>query len=195
MQPTVQDVILECRPEIGPDKLSFRYVVTNRSVADIYVLDLLPGYDTAAKKPIVNANEYFSCVRADGTGVFLRGIVPLPADHLVSVRIMPLGTKLPPGEKVAREFTPHWPLREYTPYVGPNRPPEDYNRGSIRSVMLAVDFIRSRVVGLQAEPAPHGPDLWKVRSPQIIIEAERLTASFNTAEMPMAVVKARYSRI
>src|SRR5687767_2920135 len=110
-----RDVALKCRVELSPETLTMHYTVTNRSEADIYALDAFPMVDQASRTGYADLNGVYICERQGGMVHLLKGIPPLPP-KTVTVRIIPLGTKLAPGAQIERKFGLELPLREKSVY-------------------------------------------------------------------------------
>jgi hypothetical protein len=195
METTIQnDVVLECRPQFEAERLTIGYSVSSRAAKDIYVLDVLPSYDTQAKKLIAVYEGYYLCSRAGGVALVLKGIPPLPVDRQVTVRMIPLGTKLISGAKIERTLELALPLKEHSPYYIPLKP-EEYDITEVSTVAFAVQFVRSTVQGFAAEPAPHGPDLFRVKSQDIVAHAETLRAQFSAPAVKLWRRKDWFTRI
>jgi len=159
MEKIAEDIVLICRPEFLPDKIRMHYTVSNRGSKDIYLLDVYPGGDPESRKVVADYNSVYACLKDSNVAYLLKGIPPLPEDRLVYVRIMPLGAKLAPGKTIGRVFELTLPLREQNRwYYAPLRP-EDYEAVKVKTLILAVQFLRSTIEGFNTEPAPHGPDL------------------------------------
>ena len=174
---TVQNKLFTVAPEFQKDRLKVHYTVSNQGSVDLYVLDVLPGYDTEAKKPVANYKDVYVGARPGCQALILRGIPPLPADRMVAVRLIPLGTKVPPGGQLERTVELELPLKETSPYYLPLKP-EEYQACDLTDITFAVQTIKSNVEGFTATEAMHGPGLYVVRSKNIVGQAESLEYSF-----------------
>jgi hypothetical protein len=156
-----RDVTLDCQPTREGDTLVFPYTVTNMSGGDIYVLDALPEVDPATGQARVNLNSAVIARGEDGFAHILRGIAPLPTDRNVSVRIIPLATKLPAGDALERRLTVGAPMHETGPYH-PELPVDRYRLRDIRGVILTVHYLAASVDGFGAVPVDYAPGLFRV---------------------------------
>lgn len=154
-------VTLSCQPAREGDVLVFPYTLTNNTGGDIYVLDALPEFDAATGEARVNLNTAVIARGEDGFAHILRGIAPLPRDRKVSMRIIPLATKLPQGGTLQRRFTVSEPLHETGPYH-PDLPIDKYRLRDIRGVILTVHYLAASVEGFGAAPVDFAPDLFRV---------------------------------
>ncbi len=195
MRNNAKDIVLTCRPEFLPDKLRMHYTVTNRGSKDIYLLDVYPTGDPESRKAVGDYSSVYVCLRDDNVAYLLKGIPPLPEDRMVLVRIMPLGAKLAPGKRIERMFEVTLPLKEQNRwYYAPLRP-EDYEAAEVKTMILAVQFLRSTVEGFDAEPAPHGPDLFKIRGENTVNQAEMMTCELAVKDLQMLRCKDQFSRL
>jgi hypothetical protein len=119
----------------------------------------------------------------------------LPADRMVLVRIMPLGTKLAPGQSIERVFEVPLPLMEQNHWCYASLSPEGYDSVKVKTLILAVQFLRSTVEKFNAEPAPHGPTLFKVRSKDTVGQAEKMTCEIAVQDLQMLKRKDFFSRL
>lgn len=174
---TVQNKLFTVAPEFEKDRLKLHYTVSNQGSVDLYVLDVLPGYDMDARKPVANYKDVYVSARTDCAALILRGIPPLPADRMVTVRLIPLGTKVPPGGQLERTVELELPLKETSPYYLPLKP-EEYQACDLTDITFAVQMVKSNVEGFTATEASHGPGLYVVRSKNIVGQAESLEFSF-----------------
>ena len=195
MEHITQDVVLACRQEFFPDKLRIHYTVTNHGSTDIYLLDVYPGGDLQSRKAAADYNAVYACLKDNNTAYLLKGIPPLPADRMVLVRIMPLGTKLAPGQSIERVFEVPLPLREQNHWYYASLSPEGYDSVKVKTLILAVQFLRSTVEGFNAEPAPHGPNLFKVRSKDTAGQAETMTCEIAVQDLQMLKRRDFFSRL
>jgi hypothetical protein len=154
-------VTLDCRPTREGDTLVFPYTITNMSGGDIYVLDALPEMDPATGQARVNLNSAVIARGEDGFTHILRGIAPLPPDRTVSVRIIPLATRLPAGSTLDRRLTIGLPMHETGPYH-PDLPIDKYRQRDIRGVVLTAHYLAASVEGFGAVPVDFAPGLFRV---------------------------------
>jgi hypothetical protein len=154
-------VTLECHASREDDTLVFPYKITNMSGGDIYVLDALPEMDPASGQPRVNLNSAVIARGADGFAHILRGIAPLPTDRTVSVRIIPLATKLPAGSTLDRRLTVGVPMHETGPYH-PDLPIDKYRQRDIHGVILVVHYLAASAEGFGSAPVDFAPGLFRV---------------------------------
>jgi hypothetical protein len=195
MEHIAQDIVLACRQEFFPDKLRMHYTVTNRGSRDIYLLDAYPGGDPQSRKAAADYNAVYACLKDNNTACLLKGIPPLPADRMVLVRIMPLGTKLAPGQSIERVFEVPLPLMEQNHWYYASLSPEGYDSVKVKTLILAVQFLRSTVEGFNAEPAPHGPNLFKVRSKNTAGHAETISCEIAVQALQVLKRKDFFSRL
>jgi len=195
MEKIEKDTVLACSQEFLPDKIQMHYTVTNRGSKDIYLLDVYPAGDPESRKAVGDYNSVYACLKDRNVAYLLKGIPPLPKDRLVYVRIMPLGTKLAPGQSITRVFEVPLPLREQNHlYYAPLRP-EDYEAVKVKMLILAVQFLRSTIEGFNAEPASHGLDLFRVRGKDTVSQAETMTCEIAVQDLQMLKRKDMFSRL
>lgn len=154
-------VELDCHPTRDGDVLVFPYTITNASGGDIYVLDALPELDPATGQARANLNSAVITRGEDEFAHILRGIAPLPPDSTVSVRIIPLATKLPAGGTLERHLTIDIPLHETGPYH-PDLPVSRYHQRDVRGVVLTVQYLAASAEGFGAAPVDYAPELFRV---------------------------------
>jgi hypothetical protein len=195
MEHIVQDVVLTCCHKFFSDKLQMHYTVTNHSSKDIYLVDVYPGDDPKSGKAAADYNAVYACLKNGNAVYLLRGIAPLPADRHVYVRIMPLGEKLAPGQSIERMFEVPLPLREQNRWYYAPLNPEGYDIVKVKTLILAVQFLRSTIEGFNAEPAPYGPDLYRVRGKDTVGQAETMTYKIAVQGLQMLKRKDFFSRI
>lgn len=194
METTAADVVLSCRLEIQPDKLKIAYSLMNRGPQEVYALNGFPARGMTARNPVPNPEGVYVCARPNNAALVLLGITPLPADKLVTVRIIPPGTRLAPGERVERIVELPVPLEERSLYYA-SLPPEQYDIVAVISLTFMVHFIRSTVPGFHAEPAPHGQGLFRVRSQDTVAQASALEQGFRMPSLKLKKRKDMFSRI
>ncbi len=195
MEDVAKETVLACRQEFLPDRLRMRYTVTNRGSKDIYLLDVYPAGDPKSGKAAADYHSVYACLKDSNRAYLLKGIPPLPADRTVLVRIIPLGTKLSPGQSIERVFEVTHPLMEQNHwYYAPLRP-EEYDAAKVKTLILAVQFLRSTIEGFNAEPAPHGPDLFRVGGKDTAGQAETLTCEIAVQDLQMLKRKDMFSRL
>ncbi len=114
---------------------------------------------------------------------------------MVLVRIMPLGAKLASGQRIERVFEVALPLREENRWYYAPLKPEGYDAAKVKTLILAVQFLRSTVDGFSAEPAPHGRDLFKVRGKDTVRQAETVTCEIAVQDLQIQRRKDTFSRL
>lgn len=154
-------VSLSCQPGREGETLVFPYTVINNSGGDIYVLDAIPELDPESGAPRVNLNTAVVARGEDGFAHILRGIAPLPKDRSVSMRVIPLGTKVAQGGTLERRFTINEPLHETGPYH-PDLPLSRYRLRDIKGVILTVHYLAASAEGFGAGPIDYAPDMFRV---------------------------------
>jgi hypothetical protein len=180
MSEGIRDVTLSSSAEALPDALRIRYTVHNQGRDDLYLLDRLP----AAPVDAPEAGAYV-CWRGRATVLVLRGIAPLPTDRDVKVRVVPLGTLVPPGTKAERLLQLALPLSEQGPY-DPPLPPGSGTPDSASHVFLRVQFLRGSADGFVAEPGPVD-GTFRVRARDTVGQAENL--EIELAVPPLKVLR------
>jgi hypothetical protein len=195
MEHIAKDIILACQHELFPNKLRIHYTVTNRGSTDIYLLDVYPGGDPKYRKVAANYNAVYACIKDSNEAYLLRGIAPLPSDRMVLVRIMPLGTKLAPGQSIERVFEVPLPLREQNHCYYAPLSSEGYDSVKVKTLILAVQFLRPTIAGFNAEPAPHGPNLFKVSGKDTAGQAETMSCEIAVQDLRMLKRKDFFSRL
>ena len=176
------DVMLECQPTRVGNKLSFPYTATNRSDADIYVMDAVPVVDPSTRQAVANRDSVVVYLMGDGRAHVLKGIPPLPTDRSVTVRIIPLAAKLPPGATLTRQLEIPLPLAEASPYF-PDLPLRQYELVDISGVQFSVEFLRSTAEGFSATPVDFAPDLYQVSARNTAGMTERVMCAFPTQRL------------
>jgi hypothetical protein len=179
---SVRDVTLECQPTRVGTKLSFPYTITNRSNADIYVMDAIPWVDPSTKAPKANSDSAVVYLLGDGRAHVLKGIAPLPTDRKVTVRIIPFAVKVPPGESLIRQLEIPLPLAETSPYF-PDLPLRQYELVDIPGVLFSVEFLRSTAEGFSADPVDFAPDFYRVSAKNTVGMTERISSSYPTQRL------------
>lgn len=188
------DIGFEAKATQGEEGITIAYEVTNTWDADIYVLDAYPAVSQPNNTPYADFAGFYLCYRDPATALVVKGIPPLPSMP-VSQRVMPLATRLPPKEKVAREFKLPLPLRERSDWYYQPLPPEAYSMSSVEKVAFHVQFIRSRVDGFRAEPSPYSADLFTVRSTNTVKQAETLRTEFSIGKTQLFMRKDLFPRL
>jgi len=178
----VSDVTLECQPTRVGNKLSFPYTITNRSDADIYVMDAVPWVDPVTKEPVANRDSIVVYLMSDGRAHLSKGIAPLPTDRRVTVRIIPFAAKLASGQTLSRQLEIPLPLAETSPYF-PDLPLRQYELVDIPGVLFSVEFLRSTAEGFTAMPVDFAPDVYRVSAKNTVGMTERLSTSFPTQRL------------
>ena len=179
---TARDVTLECQPTRVGTKLSFPYTITNRSEADIYVMDAVASVNPDTRQPAVNHDSVVVYLLGDGRAHVLKGIAPLPTDRSVTVRVIPFAAKLPPGQTLTRQLEIPLPLAETSPYF-PDLPLRQYEQVDISGVLFSVEFLRSTAEGFTAMPVDFAPDLFRVSAKNTVGMTERLSTAFPTQRL------------
>jgi hypothetical protein len=179
---SVRDVTLECQPTRVGTKLSFPYIVTNRSEADIYVMDAVASSDPSTRQPTVNRDSAVLYLMSDGRAHVLKGIAPLPTDRTVTLRVIPFAAKVPAGGTLSRQLEIPLPLAETSPYF-PDLPLRQYELVDIPGVVFSVEFLRSTAEGFSAMPVDFAPDLYRVSARNTAGMTERMSSSFPTQRL------------
>ncbi len=195
MENIAKDPVLTCHQEFLPDNLRMHYTVSNRGSKDIYLLEAYPAGAPGSKKAIADYNSVYACLKDSNVAYLLKGIPPLPEDRMVLVRIMPLGMKLAPGKSIERAFEVPLPLREQNRWYYPPLGSEGYEGVKVKALILAVQFLKSTIEGFNAEPAPHGPDLFRVRGKNTVGQAETVTCEIAVQDLQMLRRKDTFSRL
>jgi hypothetical protein len=181
-QSPVPDVLLECEPTRVGNKLSFPYTTTNRSAADIYVMDAVPVVDPSTKQAVASRDSVVVYLMGNGRAHVLKGIPPLPTDRSVMVRIIPLAARLSPGAILTRQLEIPLPLAETSPYF-PDLPLRQYELVDISGVQFSVEFLRSTAEGFSATPVDFAPDLYRVSARDTAGMTERVVCGFPTQRL------------
>ena len=174
--PRTQDVTLECEPTRVGTKLVFSYKVTNRGNADVYVMDAVAGVD-AARRAVAHRDSAVVYLTRNGHAHVLKGIAALPTDRSVTVRIIPLATRLPAGGVLARSLTIPLPLAETSPYF-PDLPLRQYDLVETQGLYFSVEFLRSTAQGFAATAVDFAPDLYRASAQDTAGMTERVTRAF-----------------
>jgi len=188
-----KDVTLTCRSELVSDRLRLHYSVSSRAAADLYVLDASPVAAAQGRDAVADSSSFFVCYREPSAGLILKGIAPLPVDRDIKARIIPLGTKVSPGNTLARSVDLSLPLLEQSPYYPPLEP-NAYEQVVVATVLLRVQFLRSTAEGFEAE-ASAWPDLFIVRSKNTVGHAESLDCELSVGDLRLLRRKGAFSRV
>jgi hypothetical protein len=194
MNQTGKNVALNCRFEFSPEKLTVHYTVTNQSGADIYLLDAFPAVDQTSRTGYADLKGVYICEGQGGAAHLLKGIPPLPAGKTVTVRVMPLGTKLAPGARLERKFDLKLPLEEQSPYYGQLKP-EDHSVSEINKVRLTVQYIPATAEDFQADPAHYAPAFFIVRTKHTVGDAMNLDCETGVKDLTLLKRKDGFTRI
>jgi hypothetical protein len=170
----VKDVALTCQIDRSEDKFSLKYTVKNNGKNEIYVLDSYPAYDSDTEKRFAESKSFYLSLREPNTAYLLRGIPPLPEDKLVTVRIMPLGTKLLPQQNIERTLEISLPLTEQNKWYYTPLEAGQYQKTTVNLLFLEVEILRSTVEGFKTEPVPFAPELFNVRGSNTGGQAEKI---------------------
>jgi len=179
-------VTLDCHPTREGDTLVFPYTLTNTSGGDVYVLDALAEMDPATGQARVNLNSAVIARGEDDLAHILRGIAPLPPGRTVSVRIIPLATKLPAGSALKRHLTVDIPLHETGPYH-PDLPVNKYRQRDIRGVILTVHYLAASAEGFGAAPVDFAPGLFRVFAKDTVGATSAISCQFPTRGLSILV--------
>ena len=175
-QPRTQDVSLECEPSRIGTKLVFSYRITNHGKTDIYVMDAIPSVD-ASRRAVANHDSAVVYLTRNGHAHVLKGIAALPTDRSVTMRVIPLATRLPAGAVLARDLTIPLPLAETSPYF-PDLPLRQYELVETQGLLFSVEFLRSTAAGFAATPVDFAPDLYRASAQNTVGMTERVTRAF-----------------
>jgi hypothetical protein len=192
--PPIEDVTLSCRPSRVANKLQFGYTIENRSAADIYALDLTPAVDPNTRTAYADPNAAYVSLLPDDRAFILKGIAPLPHDRTVTVRVMPLGTRIAPGGALERTTEIPLPLAEHGPYDG-ELPLRQYEQVEVVEVVFAVQFLRSTVEGFGAVPADYAPGAFHVQGRNTVGQAETLSCRLPTKNLPLLKRTDNFTRV
>lgn len=169
-----KDVALTCRIDKSEGKFSLKYTVKNSGKNEIYVLDSYPAYNPDTETRFAESESFYLSLREPDTAYLLRGIPPLPKDKLVTVRIIPLGTKLLPQQTIERNLEVAIPITEQSKWYYAPLEPEQYQRTTVNLLLLEVEFLRDSVEGFKAETVPFAKDLFNVRGSYTVGQAEKI---------------------
>lgn len=197
MANVAKDITLSCQTEFTADQLVMHYTVTNRSQNDVYILDVSPTIDLATKEPITNLDIIYLGWEKPATAHILKGIMPLPVERRVMVRLMPIGAKLPPQQELVRTFKVNLPLQEQSPYYLPVQKFEeqDFETRSVSNLLLTVQFVRSIAESFAVTEAPHGPDLYAFKGKYLIDYVENMQCESPMQSQPLLVRKGPFARL
>lgn len=186
MNKLATNLTLTCRAETRPDRLRLTYAVTSKREEEVYLLDFLPFFpmsDLKTKKAVPDFGRPEVRRAGPGKAHLNKGIPPLPRGRLVNLRIMPLGTKLPPGQTVERTFDLPLPLREVSPYDGGDENVA-YEPTKVIRLRLTLHVLSSQVEGFEAEPVASMPDFFLVRGNDTAGQAEELACEMDVPGLP-----------
>lgn len=190
----VRDIKFTSSLEKGESELKIKYSITNTGTKDIYVLDAYPAVDMETRSASADLKSFYLSFREPSTAVVLRGIPPLPSMP-VTVRIMPLGTKVEPGATVVREFSVACPMRERSDWYYTPLPPEEYSDRSVDKIIFRLQFIRSTVEGFNAQPAHYAPEFFVTKGKNTVGQVETLESEFQIDKTQTFVRKDLFPRL
>jgi hypothetical protein len=114
----VSEVSLSAQHTVSTNEVRIHYTIKNGTSGDIYVLDGMPARNPSTREPVVAVGDYSLFLREPGEALILVGIPPLPKGKLVTVRNMPLATKVASGAIFTQNLLPiALPLTERSPYM------------------------------------------------------------------------------
>jgi hypothetical protein len=195
MEVTVRDVKLTCQFELSPEAIAMRYAVVNAGETDIYLMDAYPAVDQSTRTAFADFKSVYVCWKSPSLALVLKGIPPLPSDKLVTVRVMPLATKIAPRGEVQRSISVPLPLREQSPWYYPPLEEKNYEKTTIRTIDFAIQFLRSTVEGFEAEPVDFAPDLYRVRGKRTVGQAETIHYEIDAREVNFWKRRDRFTRL
>jgi hypothetical protein len=140
------DVSLTCEFERSSDKLSLRYNISQRSAADVYVLD----------NPDLDIPYVFW--GGSVTAYILEGISPVPT-HEILVRLIPSASKVSLEEHLERTLEMTLPLIEHGAYDRITSI-ANYDRVPINDLRFVVQYLRSTAVSFGVEQYGKAYRVW-----------------------------------
>ena len=187
------DITLSCRPSRVENSLQFDYSVANLSASDIYLLDGFPRVDPTTHEASIDPNGAYVTALEGRAAFVLKGIPPLPRNP-VTVRIIPLGSKIAAGETLERTLVLPMPLAEQSPYFG-ELPLRNYEQYDISRVIVGVQILRSTKEGFAAGQADFASGYFRVQTLKTVHDAETLTCEFPTKSLILLKRKDGFVRI
>lgn len=164
---------LSCRCEIAGHHALFTYSVQNMGEVDVYVMDATPSVDPRTRDAQANDQAALVMLTVDGDLVVGKFMAPLPTDRRVAVPVVPLASRLQPGETLERLLRMPTPLTETTPYL-PDRPRPECEVIDISDVVFTIGYWVAGSDDLAVAPASYAPDLFAVTTGQTGVGAARL---------------------
>lgn len=187
-QPFARDVTVSCQIQMADNKLQLKYSVQNQSENDIYLLDAYPAVNPESREAFADVDSFYLALREPATAFLLKGIPPLPANRTVTVRVMPLGTKMEPKQKIERKLEITIPLKEQSKWYYAPLKPEEYEETRVDKIVFNAHFLRSTVEGFEAEPAEYAPGFSVVSGRHTVGQAEKVQCNVNLEE-PLKLLK------
>lgn len=172
------DISLKCQIDKSKDKFSLKYIVKNNGKNEIYILDSYPAYNPETQERFAETVSFYLSLHEPNTAYLLKGIPPLPTKP-VTVRIMPLGSKLLPQHSLERNLEIPIPLTEQSKWYYAPLEPDQYQKTVINLLLLEVEFLRNTVEGFKADPASFAQDLFNVRGNYTVGQVEKIRCENN----------------
>lgn len=145
--------------------LLLRYEVRNDLGEDLFLCNLVPDtagfYSVPGLSPSMKGQPRktpelaYACLAAPDTVAFLQGDLPLPKGYTSTAPVVPLFTKVAPGESFSATIRASIPLLEWHAYA---KPTTEWSESALVSrVKLRVDYVlRSKADYLLAVRQPEG---------------------------------------
>jgi hypothetical protein len=190
--------MLLCTAKKEENQIVISYTFTNKTGADVYVMDATPAVDSN-HHVFLKQDDAVVFLGNDGWIKILKGLAPRPP-YPVTHMIMPLAAKVPAGQSINRvlhiplyqtnfvtsqpdrDLSQYHSLKETNPYYG-ELPSSQYNFAQPKGAVFSVEFLSSAAAGFEASvPAyehdlPSDPGLFAVKSKNTISDIESVTCT------------------
>jgi hypothetical protein len=184
----ISAVSLTAQHAASTDEVRIRYTIKNGSAADIYVLDGMPASNSTTREAFVVAGYYSLFLRDQIEAVVLVGVPPLPKGKLVTVRKIPLATRVASGADFTQELMPiPLPLTERSPYMTA----EELRRlesTTVNRLSLAVQFLSASTPKIEVASVPYDATHVAVSSPRTIDDLKEVKVMIEQKDMVFRVL-------
>jgi hypothetical protein len=171
------EISLSCQPGKEGNTLVFPYTVRNAGGVDVYVMDAMPGVDSATRMAAPNPQSVLVIHGPGEDATIGRFIAPLPTDRRVAMPIIPLARHLPRGTTLEGQLKVTLPLAEASPYFA-DLTLRQYEVVTIRGVVFSIGYWEAGVDGLAALPCEYAPNLFTVVTRNTARSARRVSQRF-----------------
>jgi len=184
----LSEVSLSAQHTVSTNEVRVHYTIKNGSSGDIYVLDGMQARNPSTREPVVATGDYSLFLREPGEALILVGIPPLPKGKLVTVRNMPLATKVASGAIFTQDLLPiALPLTERSPYMTAEEL-HQLEATTVQRLALAVQFLQASAPQIEVASVPYDSAHVSVRTAQTVADAREVKVVLEQKEMVFRVL-------